>query len=207
MNPVAPNDKMRRNLLWFLSHLDEPPTRIHVRGIWHDETGASAFGAPAMSRDFERWLEAGERVTRTEWVDVPCAHLGRPEGGICPSCVIYDGEEIVGERGTVRRAVEFFRWPMRATLAKMRRIPVRPGRPDFAVTLMTVARADGDVYGAIEALARRYPVMGDEETALAHIATALNKVQRLFAVQPPVEVSRPIEGKSEAQLTAEHDAA
>lgn len=206
MNIVAPNEKMRRNLVWFMAHLDAPPTRIHVRGVWHDETGGSAIGAPMLSSDFSRWLMAGERMTKVEWEDVPCAHIGRENDNLCPSCVIFDGEGTpIGERGTVRRAVEFYRWPMRAAMAKLRRIPVRRGRPDLATTLMSIARADGDVFGAIEVLTRGYPAMGDTKTAVAHIAYALNRVQRLYSVQPPVEVA-PRRDVSEAQLDAEAEA-
>lgn len=203
---VTPNAKLLTNLRWFIDHLDTPPARIHTRGVWHDFTGGSVLGAPMTSRDFALWLEAGERSTRVNTEDVPCLHPRRPiDGGPCPDCVVFtcDGE-VERERGTIQRRTEVYRWPMRAAMAKLRRIPVRRGRPDLALTLSTIARFDGDLITAASVLALTFPAMGDPDTAAGHFAYALNRVQNLYRETPPPPMpSRPEEPKSDAQLNAE----
>lgn len=200
---ISPNEKFLRNLDWFLGHLDIAPSRIHVRGVWHDYTGGSAIGSPMLARDFAAWLEAGERATKLNVEDVACPHIRRPlDGGYCPDCVIFDGEDVAGERGTIRTRTEVYRWPMRAAMAKLRRVPVRPGRPNLALTLNVIARANGDLATAASLLSDGFPAMGDEETAARHFALALNRVRNLYRETPPVRFDPPVD-RSESQLDAE----
>ena len=188
---VQPNAKLLANLRWFLDNVDDPPTRIHVRGIWHDETGASAFGAPMLAADFARWLELGVKSVRTELHEVPCFHVGVPDGDECLTC---------GGEGVVRRERVIYRWPMRAALAKVEGIRVPSGAPDYARTCSALQRANGDVDLAVEMLTTTYPAMGDPEFALDHIASALNRVRSRFGIE--ALDTKPRE-KSEAQLDAE----
>jgi hypothetical protein len=193
---------------WFLDRLDEPPRRIHSRGVWADpELGlGSTLGAPAIHREFALWLEAGERSTVTERQVVTCNHPGLSAadlgaGMTCQACARYDEAGAFAGMTGKREVVETrYRWPMRAALARVRHIPVKRGRPDLAVTLTQLAAADGDERRAVEALACRFPVVADAAVAHAHFALALNALRRQYRERPPVASVRP---KSDAQLDAE----
>lgn len=182
------------NLRWFMDNLDEPPTkRVHVRGVWTTNDGlGSALGSPALFKAFARWIEDGEKQKRRERADLTCYHPGE-QAGSCRFC---------GGTGTYPGVRETYCYPMRAAMARIRSWSVKTGRPDFAVTLATIARADGDLDAAMMTLARTYPVMGDEKTAVAHFKVALAKVRIMYRVDVPIYVS-PIRGKSDAQLDAE----
>jgi hypothetical protein len=181
--------KLLTNLRWFLDNLDEPPSRIHVRGVWHDSTGGSAIGSPMTAQQFSAWVEAGLRSTYSVAEQVTCNHLRMVDEG-CPDC---------RDSGVYEKRVDMYRWPMRAAMAKVRAIYVAPARPDYAVTLATLART-GSVEDTTSLLARQFPVMGDPDVARGHIAVALKEARRRYATRPLPSYTPE---RSEAQLDAE----
>ena len=205
-------EKSAERLRWFLSVLETPPARIHVRGVWSDrETGlGSKLGSPALHRGFSDLIELPAHAGRTESFERPCFHplvteADRAAGALCPDCGVRDeAGRIITETGTVKGERTLYRWPVRAAIAKVARIPVPVGRPPLDVTLRSIARAGGDLDAAAEALLVRWPAMGDPRTARAHFDTALIRVRRVFRDDPPARLlPRTVGEKSDAQLNAE----
>jgi hypothetical protein len=106
-----------------------------------------------------------------EPVEVQCFHVGRPAGQLC---------EVCHDTGVRRSARESYLWPMRAAIAGFGGAAGRPGRPGLTITLTTLARARGDIAEAAGVLARRWPAMGDPETARAHVAFALHRLRTVW---------------------------
>jgi hypothetical protein len=210
-------------LAWYLDHLDEPPLRLHERGVWHDPTdgAGSALGSPALSHWFAVWLEAAATVTITEPFAEQCNHpgctpadrerlhreLAKPEPDhavverlLCRACCTYgpDGKP-EAETGIMRGTRTRYRWPMRAVWHRLRQAPVPPGYPDLAVTLYTLALYR-DLDQAAVLLAARYPALARPRRAWAHLVMALRRARAEYRETPP---PRPLRGKSEAQLNAE----
>lgn len=51
-------------MAWFITAWgDETPSRVHVRGVWHDAEGGSVLGAPAYAADMRRLLEGRSDAT------------------------------------------------------------------------------------------------------------------------------------------------
>jgi hypothetical protein len=73
-----------------------------------------------------------------------------------------------------------YRWPARAAVAKLAREPVLAGCPPRDETLRLIARSAGDLRAVKDLLARRYPVMGDPETARAHFAQSLRRFAAIY---------------------------
>lgn len=215
------------DLRWFLDRQDRAPERIHERGVWRvpeeteldpatglrrptlDSGLGSILGSPEDSRDFRDWLERGEWAWTTENVQSPCPHpmltaRDRANGELCATCGIRDKDgRLISETGMIRRRVKRYRWPMRAAMSKARGVNVKVGRPDLAMTLRAVARSQGDLTGAIAALAVRYPVMGDPAVGLAHVAFALRACRQRYREEVPVRTKV---DRSEAQLDAQASA-
>lgn len=187
------NEQLVENLRWFVGHLDRPDlpaNRLHVRGVWHDVTGGSAIGSPMTARAFAAWLEAGERSRRTVVEQVTCQHFRQALPNACPDC---------GDRGSYERPVEVYRYPMRAAMSRASHVTVRAGRPNLAVVLHILGRSGGDLAMAQTLLAREFPAMGDDRTAVEHIGRALNRARALYTDVAPVRYAE----RSEAQLNAE----
>jgi hypothetical protein len=195
------------DLRWFMSHQDDVPGRIHVRGLWRvppDEQDAgkgSRIGSPAIAQEFARWMEWSPRATIIQEVEEPCLHPGRAIGARCGTCAIRDeGGRIIAETGVRKTTREFYRWPMRAALASIHGAPIAAGMPRLDVTLRAIARQGGDVRRAIAMLAYPCPPMGDPDRALAHVRRALGRVREVYVLEP---LHLPLRRKSDAQLDAE----
>lgn len=206
-------ERLQADIRWFIENLDEVPGRLHRRGVWADpDTGlGSVIGSPDLHPTFARWLEAAESAKRTERQEVPCPHPGMTEsdraaGRLCMACASFDANgRPMTESGRIIRTRTIYRWPMRAAMARVRRIPVRSGRPDFALTLLTYARARANAADAASLLASRFPAMGDEAVFMAHLADALRRVRHLYRLDPPNRLlpRTPVDDKSDAQANAE----
>lgn len=196
-------DYLAKQLGWFVDHLDEPPGRLHQRGVWSDpEDGAgSAIGSPAWAREFRDWLERGEWARVEERTTEPCPHSLRAGIGLCPTCGVRDAAgNVVAETGVVSRTRTRYRYPMRAAIAKTRGVQVRRGRPPLSVLLAQIARARGDVEAAVDTLAPTWPVLRDPVIARAHLGFALTAVRQRYRVDAPPPRARDI---SDAQADAE----
>lgn len=180
------------DLRWFLDHLDcNDPIRIHRYGLWIDPSdgAGSMLGSPAEDPSFAAWLAVGEKATVVVRDSVPCFHVGRVEGSLCEMCAVYDedGQAVVESsvRSITRTA---YRWPMRAALARVHWVIVRPGRPRLSSTLVAVAAAGGDLGVAQEVLARSFPAIGDDVTALSHFAHAFHRVKDQWRETAPTRL-------------------
>jgi len=164
---------------WLVDNLDDPPMHLHRHGEWvdPDDGAGSILGSPALTRRWEHWLQAVDgRVSVME--TILCHHVGRPEGTICEACAIRDGDgRAIAESGQRQGEREVYRWSMRAAIASLYTAVVAPGRPNLSVSLLTLARASGDVVSAGEVLARRWPKMADPEFARRHFAFALGQLR------------------------------
>ena len=175
-------DRLAEKLHWFVARLDSPPLRLHVRdSVWHDTDDGmgSILGSPVLTQDWRRWLE-GTSGTVTVQEMAPCFHVGRPVGMICRVCAIRDGDgNPIAESGLRNYEREVYRWPMRAAMARVGGNPP-PGRPGLTLTLVTLARARGDVESAAEVLSRHWPKMGDPRIARGHFLFALDRLRDIW---------------------------
>lgn len=190
----------------------ETPLRLHRRAIWADDSGGSALGSPAWANEFKGWIEGSPDAARNEdVVGEHCIHPrqsakdrkhlqdallnARPTDGLrCPDC------DETGLRAQTRR---FYRWPMRATLARIADERVPKGRPPHDAVIWQLALNEWSAGAAAASLARDYPLMADAATAHDVIVTALSLCRRKFREEAP---SRVID-KSQAQVNAEAAAA
>lgn len=67
-------------MAWFVAAWgEEMPTRLHERGVWHDRTGGSALGSPAMAAPMRRLIEGSPHATdfdpRLDMWEGAAAHL------------------------------------------------------------------------------------------------------------------------------------
>jgi hypothetical protein len=193
--PPWPDSRLAADLRWFLGHLDtaDTPIRIHRHGVWVDVDGlGSLTGSPALDPAFERWLLAGEWDRVTVRVTVECFHVARAEGTLCEVCGVRDVNGLVVAEANVRQSAhELYRWPMRAAIGRLDARPWRAGRPRLSSTLFVLAAAAGDLDLTSQALARRYPAMADEATALTHFALALRRVRHIWSEEAPPRRDRP----------------
>jgi hypothetical protein len=188
-------DSLTADLDWFLDHADgNVPERIHSRGVWSDAGDGlgSKLGTPKHYPAFEAWLLNGERATSRVEDTVLCSHpfmgpVERAAGQMCTACGVRDeAGAIVSESGVYTTTRDAYRWPMRATLARLRHATVKRDRPNLASTLFQIGVAGGDLARAAETLAHAFPVMGDPATARAHFAFALHRARVLyFEFAPP----------------------
>ena len=192
-------DSLAADFRWYMGHLDaDAPTRLHDRGVWSDRRDGigSALGAPKLHAAFELWLSEGERTRRHERVMVTCAHPllsaeDRAAGVLCDVCGVRDeAGAIVAEAGRVAATHEVYRWPMRATLGRLRHVGTRKGRPNLAATLRAIEVASGSLREAADVLARSRDVMGDPDTARAHFACALNRCRHAYRSSQAGSLSR-----------------
>ena len=185
-------DHLARSLAWFAAHLDDVPLRLHRHGVWTDpDDGAgSALGSPALDRRWEHWLEAASG-TVTVIETILCYHVGRPKGTICEVCALRDAEgQPIAESGLRHSEREVYRYPMHAAIASFGQAGFQSDRPGLALTLTTLARAGGDAVSAAETLARRWPKMGDPQTARGHFRFALERLRKRWPQYDP----RPLAG-------------
>lgn len=205
-------EKLAADARWFLDHLYEGesvPVRIHVRGVWSDRDGmGSILGSPALHRGFADFIELPPTMERTVTEERACFHPQvtddqRTAGVICPDCAIRNEEgKPIAESGIVKAPRSSYRWPMRAAMDKVGRIPVRAGRPPFDVTLRAFARAEGSIDGMASALCGRWPAMAHPGTARSHLAAALVRARRVYTDVAPARYVRDRRA-SDAQLDAE----
>lgn len=193
---------------WFVERRDEPPRRMHQRGVWVDPTdrAGSALGSPDWTHAWTRWLYAPPHAVTVDTFDDTCYHAGREPGQPCPSCtVVREDGSILYTTGVVTRHRLRYRWPMRLVLHRMWRTPARPGRPNPGSVLWALLLHDGDVARAASHLAIRWPVMSDPGRAAGITHLALRRAHRLYVED--VELVRPAgkKPKSDSQLDAEAD--
>jgi hypothetical protein len=193
--PAWPDSRLARDLRWFLGHLDtaDTPRRMHRHGVYVDrlDGSGSRIGSPALDPAFERWLLAGEWDRLTERITVPCFHVAKAAGTLCEVCGARDaGGVVVVETGIRTTYRERYRWPMRAAIGRLHSNVVRPGRPLLSSTLFVLACEVGDLDRTARLLARRYPAMVDERTALAHFELALGRVRRVWREDAPPRPDR-----------------
>lgn len=211
--PAAPDGvKLDAAVAWFLDRLDAPPTRIHTRAVWADEEGGSVLGSHAHTRAFQLWLEAGESsVVREEWEEA-CPHplltsADRQAGRLCETCGVRNEEgRVVAESGKRPRVRLRYRWPMRAALARLARVPARPGLPGLHTVLWQLAVAEGDVARVADLLASSHPLMGDLGAAVRHVSLALSRLRSAYREEAPprhVAGERSTIERSESQAIAE----
>jgi hypothetical protein len=174
---------------------DELPTRLHSRDL-------DAGGAPEWSRGFATYISDSGSATAIiesqDFCDHPtlgCApvcnqtHSHVPRVGRCPIC---DGS---GLRQTVRNVN---RHPVKASMRRLRKMPVPYGRPRFDKVLWALLVADGNLGLVMQSLSPQYSCMGDERFASRWVCTALLKWRSVH--REDVTVYR---GLSESQAIAE----
>jgi hypothetical protein len=192
---------------WFLDRVDSPPLHLHVRGVWADEEGGSHLGTPAWNAAFSRWIYGTPSATTVVETEVPCFHL---EGRPCRSCAVMQSDGSLWETGVIRKGELRYRWPMRLTLHRLSRFPVRPGRPPLHTTLLTVQLMDGDLGRSASALSLYWPLMANPTFAVGFLHYALRRAYRIYDEHPDPLARRPWglpsmqrARKSDAQLDAE----
>lgn len=186
------------DMAWYLDHLDTLPARVHTKGVWSDVTGGARYGTPAWHRRFEEWLYRSERAIVVVTEDMPCLHVARAPGAVCPGCCTYDTDgNPVADTGVRSIPIERYRWPMRAAVSRVARKRVPYGYPGYGAVLWQLATT-ASVAQTCSVLAMGYPLMGDPRAAKRHVSIALRRVRETFGIHPPVRIQ-----KSDAQLDAE----
>lgn len=188
---------------WFVDHLDSPPQRMHVRGVWHDDTTTSHLGSPAWDPGFTHWLLGSPRATTIAETEATCPH---PEGRPCRSCAVMLDNGTVWETGILKSTSLRYRWPMRLAMYRLSFIVVRPGRPPLHEALLALQHADGSVGRASTTLSLRYPIMVNPTFAHGFFYYALRRAYRVYLEDVPIFVRHPVSTrsrKSDAQLDAE----
>ncbi|MHB8958466.1 MAG: hypothetical protein ACYDAN_02455 [Candidatus Limnocylindrales bacterium] len=77
-----------------------------------------------------------------------------------------------------------YRWPMRATVARLGRMPAPAGMPTWGEALGAILTASGDLGRAADALALRRPGMADPQAARDHLAKAVRMAALHYAKGP-----------------------
>lgn len=180
---------------WYLERLDSAPDRLHLNQLADD-------GTPEWSRSFRRWI-FGEHAVRTEVSEGSCDHPLRKDGELCQRCSIYDEQgEPMAETGRFRITRRLYVYPMRAAVARLRKVSVPDGMPPIPTLLFTLA-STGSVQATIDSLMPSYPGLSDGGRAFGHFAFALRRLEEAYALEPRAGLSR--RPRSEAQLDAEAD--
>lgn len=149
-------DDLARHIQWARQHWDEPPTRMHRRGVEPD----SEIGAPALDEKWRRWLEgignyrAAFTTVGIEESNVICGH----DDSVL-NCEYCGGSD----RITVTRGL--YRWPFRAAMAKASRKRVPDGWPELDSVVWQIASHSWSVETGAAILSARFPIMGDPDVA------------------------------------------
>ena len=171
-----------RLVVFARERLEELPSRIHAARALADD------GSPAWAREFSTWISSSPYALRSVETREPCDHGGKQEQG-CESCAVFgeDGRVIANTGHRIKRAT-LYRWPARAALARMAKLPVPEGFPSLPEALSLAARVGfAPIY-----MVDRYPAVADEGRAARHALVALRRFKALYTAEPPVRWNKRI---------------
>lgn len=171
---------MQPDIEWFLDRLRaEVPQRLHSR-----ETDDGGY--PQWHGSFTAWMLDGEEVRDEQDI---CYHPTLIGKGHCETC---------DDTGLRIRTRQLYRNPMKRAVRKIGQQPVPKGRPKLDVVLWSLARHDGNVEMAIEALRLESAYMWNVRKARGWIDHALWELRAVYREDAPARII-----KSEQQQIAE----
>ena len=196
--------KLSDHFSWHRDRLPTPPPRLHMRGVFVDDTGlGSELGSPAFTREFRDWLEREFAVRVERYEGRACDHptLSVAElraGAVCPTC---DGS---GRRSGERTE---YRWPIKAAMARVRGMgPWHADGPTHHTVLLQLVLADFDLGRVQAVLLPTWPCVAVDVHLVRHAHHAEHRLRAVYSeveLPPLPRPGRELVGRSESQAIAE----
>ena len=159
------------------SRHESGPAKLH-HGVRSIRAGRSGFTAEAAA-----WLFGSDAVTVRQTSTSPCTHSYSADLGGCAWCGVHgpDGR-IITHKGERTTTSVVYRFPYKAALAKLSRLPVPDGYPRLHEVVRLLVGA-GAMWRA--QMVERWPALVSEEKAAQHAAVALRRFRSVYSEAPP----------------------
>lgn len=159
------------------SRFDGGPEKLHG-GVRSIKAGRHGFTGEATA-----WIFGDDNVTMRQTSTAPCTHSYSAELGGCVWCGVHGADgRIIAHKGQRTTSEVAYRFPYKAALGKLKRLPVPAGWPALNVVVQHVVRS-GVVDAA--ALLEHWPALVDEDSAMKHAVVALRRFRAVYSEAPP----------------------
>ena len=159
------------------SRYDGGPMRLH-RGVRSIKAGAYGWTAEAVA-----WIFGNGVETQKQTVTAPCSHSYSAELGGCAWCGVHGADgKIIAHRGVRTTQEVVYRFPYKAALTKIKRLPVPDGFPTFDKCVALAVRHGAQ---APQLVVDGWAAVGNAGTAQRHLTVALRKFRAVYSEAPP----------------------
>ncbi len=159
------------------SRFDGGPEKLHG-GVRSIKAGRYGFTSEATA-----WIFGDDGVTMKQTSTAPCSHQYSAELGGCVWCGVHGADgRIIAHKGLRTTSEVAYRFPYKAALGKLKRLPVPAGLPRLDAVVQSVVRAGRVDTGA---LVEGWPALIDEAGAMRHAVVALRRFRAVYSEAPP----------------------
>ena len=164
------------------SRYDGGPMKLH-RGVRSIKAGTYGWTAEAVA-----WIFGNGVETQKQTTTAPCSHSYSAELGGCAWCGVHGADgRIITHKGVRTTQEVVYRFPYKAALTKLARLPVPVGFPSLDRCVALAVRHGAQ---APQLVVGEWAAVGDEKAAKRHLALALRRFRSVYSEAPPQTLPR-----------------